>query len=301
MGSSHLLRQGPAVPRIQVGEEMKAFQLIGLTRKSTMIGGKPWRTGVTLMRRSSVSQREIRTSSKSEWKDLVEDLCTMHLFLSRKMISAATLTSRALELMMLFRVIGREDTNWANDLTIHIIPEKKLDNAILNTHASAWHKLIMANIDPKTHGTTFDMDHAIMIYVFITEGVVNLPRIMRDILLVRPMKHSRNLLPYPVFISRLADRYQVPVFAGDIFYEVREQEMFCPYGDWKGEQPRIHRGIVTTQAATTGSASRATTTTTSLPSPLYLRSVFIGAFSARGYDSPSIPGCRFLRARAHIF
>ncbi|MED6152420.1 hypothetical protein PIB30_091905 [Stylosanthes scabra] len=100
----------------------------------------------------------------------------------------------------------------------------------------------MANIDPKTHGTTFDIDHSIMIYVLMTEGVVNLPCIMRDILLVRPMKHSRNLLPYPVFISRLADRYQVPVFAGDVFYEVREQEMFCPYGDWKGEQLRVRRG-----------------------------------------------------------
>ncbi|MED6138664.1 hypothetical protein PIB30_076513 [Stylosanthes scabra] len=80
-----------------------------------------------------------------------------------------------LDMAMVFRVIGREDTNWANDLNIHTIPEKKLDNAILNAHASAWHKLIMANIDPKTHGTTFDMDHAIMIYVLMTEGVVNPP------------------------------------------------------------------------------------------------------------------------------
>ncbi|MED6138663.1 hypothetical protein PIB30_076512 [Stylosanthes scabra] len=110
------------------------------------------------------------------------------------------------------------------------------------------------------------------------------------------MKHSCNLLPYPVFISRLADRYQMPVFAGDVFYE----------------------------AATTGLASRVAATTSSLHSPLYLRSVFIGAFSARGYealgyageidassespdrehpayDLPSIPGCRFFRARAHIF
>ncbi|MED6189381.1 hypothetical protein PIB30_095507 [Stylosanthes scabra] len=75
----------------------------------------------------------------------------------------------------------------------------------------------MENIDLKSHGTTFDMDHAIMIYVLMTERVVNLPRIMRDILLVRPMKHTRNLLPYLVFISRLADRYQ-------------------------GELPRIRRG-----------------------------------------------------------
>ncbi|MED6125646.1 hypothetical protein PIB30_070602 [Stylosanthes scabra] len=64
--------------------------------------------------------------------------------------------------------------------------------------ASAWHKIIMANIDHKTHGTNFDMNHALLIYVLMTQGLVNLPRIMRDILLVRPTKHPRHLLPYPI-------------------------------------------------------------------------------------------------------
>ncbi|MED6172557.1 hypothetical protein PIB30_051179 [Stylosanthes scabra] len=67
---------------------------------------------------------------------------------------------------------------------------------------------------------------------------------MRDVLLKHPMGNSRNLLPYPIFISRLASRFQVPVFAGDVFYEVREQDMFYPYGDWKGEQPKVRRGRV---------------------------------------------------------
>ncbi|MED6202067.1 hypothetical protein PIB30_101675 [Stylosanthes scabra] len=78
----------------------------------------------------------------------------------------------------------------------------------------------------------------------MAEGVVNLPRIMRDVLLKRPMGNCRNLFPYRIFISRLASRFQVPVFAGDVFYEVREQDMFCPYGDWKGEQPKVCRGRV---------------------------------------------------------
>ncbi|MED6210248.1 hypothetical protein PIB30_062432 [Stylosanthes scabra] len=95
-----------------------------------------------------------------------------------------------------FRVIRREDTNWADDPVVDTIPNP-LDHAILNSHASAWHKVIMANVDPKTHGTTFDMSHALLIYVLMTEGVVSLPRIMRDILLTHPMKHSRHLLPYP--------------------------------------------------------------------------------------------------------
>ncbi|MED6189126.1 hypothetical protein PIB30_092719, partial [Stylosanthes scabra] len=100
----------------------------------------------------------------------------------------------------------------------------------------------MANIDPKSHGTTFNMSHALLIYVLMTEGMVSLPRIMRNILLTRPLKHSRHLLPYPVFISRLASECRVPEYPGDEFYTVREVEMYCPYGDWKGERPRIRRG-----------------------------------------------------------
>ncbi|MED6201560.1 hypothetical protein PIB30_096224, partial [Stylosanthes scabra] len=55
----------------------------------------------------------------------------------------------------------------------------------------------------------------------MTEEVVNLPRIMRDALLKCPIGNSC-----------------------DVFYEVWEQDMFCPYGDWKGEQPKVRRGRV---------------------------------------------------------
>ncbi|MED6222292.1 hypothetical protein PIB30_062981 [Stylosanthes scabra] len=62
----------------------------------------------------------------------------------------------------------------------------------------------------------------------------------------RVLKHSRHLLPYPVFISRLASECRVSEYLGDEFYTVRQVEMYCPYSS----------------------------------SPLYLRSVFPGAFSA---------------------
>ncbi|MED6189836.1 hypothetical protein PIB30_099929, partial [Stylosanthes scabra] len=83
-----------------------------------------------------------------------------------------------LDMDMVFHVIERQGTNWANNLADNTILKKKIDNAILNAEATAWHKLIMANIDPKTHGTTFDMDHALLIFMLMTEVVVNLPRIM---------------------------------------------------------------------------------------------------------------------------
>ncbi|MED6200421.1 hypothetical protein PIB30_084880 [Stylosanthes scabra] len=117
-----------------------------------------------------------------------------------------------LDMDLVYQVIGRSGTNCANNPADNTIPDRKIDNAILNAQATAWHKLIIANIDPKQHGTTFDLNHAILIYVLMTEGVVNLPCIMRDVLLKWPMGNSRNLLPYSVLIARLAIRYQVPKF-----------------------------------------------------------------------------------------
>ncbi|MED6208140.1 hypothetical protein PIB30_042404 [Stylosanthes scabra] len=136
----------------------------------------------------------------------------------------------------IYSVIGREGTNWAND-PANTIP-KTIYNGILNPRATAWHKIINANIDPKTHGTNFDMKHALLIYVLMAGGEVNLPRIMRDILVSRPTKHSRHLLPYPVFISRIAARNELPEFPNDKFYNVRPVDMYVPYGDWRGERAR---------------------------------------------------------------
>ncbi|MED6211196.1 hypothetical protein PIB30_071354, partial [Stylosanthes scabra] len=88
----------------------------------------------------------------------------------------------------IYEEIGRPETNWTDNPAINIIP-KTVNNSVLNGRATAWHKIIMANIDPKTHGTKFDMKHAFLIYALMIEGDVNLPRIMKDILLVRPTKH----------------------------------------------------------------------------------------------------------------
>ncbi|MED6207413.1 hypothetical protein PIB30_035617 [Stylosanthes scabra] len=148
-----------------------------------------------------------------------------------------------LDMSGVLEVIGREGITWANDPAIMAIP-KKMDNDILNAKATAWHKLIMANIDPKTHATTFLMEHALLIFVLMTEGIVNLPRIMRDVALKRPTANTRNLLPYPMFIARVANQYQVPEFARDEIVKIREVYMYCSYGDWKGEQPKVRRARI---------------------------------------------------------
>ncbi|MED6149989.1 hypothetical protein PIB30_067825 [Stylosanthes scabra] len=72
----------------------------------------------------------------------------------------------------------------------------------------------------------------------MTEGDVNLPRLMRDILLVRPTKHPNHLLPFSVFIMRVTNRHEVPEFPDDKFYVIRPLDTYVPYGDWRGERAR---------------------------------------------------------------
>ncbi|MED6209526.1 hypothetical protein PIB30_055516 [Stylosanthes scabra] len=133
---------------------------------------------------------------------------------------------------------GKEGITWANDPADASIL-KRLDNVILNAKVTAWHKLIVANIDPKTHATTFLMEHAILIYILMTQGSVNLPRITQDIMVKWPSAKTRNLLLYLMFITRLANQHQVLEFAGDEFMKIRQVDMYYPYRDWKGEQPKV--------------------------------------------------------------
>ncbi|MED6158659.1 hypothetical protein PIB30_034808 [Stylosanthes scabra] len=142
-----------------------------------------------------------------------------------------------MDMAAIYAEIGREETNLADNSAVNLIP-KTINNLILNPRATAWHKNMMANIDAKTHGTKFDMRHALLIFVLMTEGEVNLPRIMRDILPVRPTKHPRHLLPFPVFITQLANRYEVPEFPNDKFHTIWPVDMYVPYGHWRGKRAR---------------------------------------------------------------
>ncbi|MED6163317.1 hypothetical protein PIB30_078699 [Stylosanthes scabra] len=81
-----------------------------------------------------------------------------------------------LDMDLVFQVIGRQGMNWASNPADNTIPERKIDNAILNAQATAWHKMIIANIDTKKNSTTFDLDHATLIYVLMTEGIDTPPQ-----------------------------------------------------------------------------------------------------------------------------
>ncbi|MED6135987.1 hypothetical protein PIB30_051788 [Stylosanthes scabra] len=54
-----------------------------------------------------------------------------------------------LDMDLVYQVIGRSGTNWANNPADNTIPDRKIDNVNLIAQATAGHKLIIANIDPK--------------------------------------------------------------------------------------------------------------------------------------------------------
>ncbi|MED6200043.1 hypothetical protein PIB30_081435 [Stylosanthes scabra] len=101
------------------------------------------------------------------------------------------------------QVIGKEGVTWANNPDDTTIP-KRLDHAIMNAKATAWHKLIMANIDPKTHAH------------HLPHGACS-PYLCAD-------------------DRRLANQYQVPRYARYEIVKIQEVDIYCPYGNWKAER-----------------------------------------------------------------
>ncbi|MED6185431.1 hypothetical protein PIB30_057001 [Stylosanthes scabra] len=62
---------------------------------------------------------------------------------------------------------------------------------------------------------------------------------------------GNNLLPYSMFIARLDDQHQVPEFPGDEIVKIRKVDMYCPYRDWKGEQPKPQSSATNIPSAST--------------------------------------------------
>ncbi|MED6219991.1 hypothetical protein PIB30_040931 [Stylosanthes scabra] len=50
--------------------------------------------------------------------------------------------------------------------------------------------------------------------------------------------HPNNLLPFPVFIMRVATRFEVLEFPNDKFHVIRPVDTYVSYGDWRGERAR---------------------------------------------------------------
>ncbi|MED6111059.1 hypothetical protein PIB30_048949 [Stylosanthes scabra] len=108
-----------------------------------------------------------------------------------------------LDLDEVMRVIGNDGATWPS------VPGR-INKKILNKEAWMWMKLA---------GMTMSLS-----------GVMNIA--MND----DPTKSKRQLLPFPMFITKWTERAGVPTYPGDEIFNVPKAQQFFPYGLWKEER-----------------------------------------------------------------
>ncbi|MED6209147.1 hypothetical protein PIB30_051962 [Stylosanthes scabra] len=100
-------------------------------------------------------------------------------------------------------VIGREGETW---------PEVRgrISSKTLNNDAWMWMKLIVCNIMPTRHETTLGADHILLIYALMKGMTVSLPGVMVSAMNTDPTKYKRQLLPFPMFITKWVEQAGIP-------------------------------------------------------------------------------------------
>ncbi|MED6113475.1 hypothetical protein PIB30_071096 [Stylosanthes scabra] len=131
-----------------------------------------------------------------------------------------------LDINEVMQVIGREGATWP------VVPGR-LDKNLLNKDAYMLMKLVVSNIMPTRHETTLGIDHILLIYALMVGMSVSLPGIMVATMNEDPVKTKKQLLPFPMFITKWAAANEVPTYPGDEIFKVPKAQQFFPYGQWK--------------------------------------------------------------------
>ncbi|MED6226385.1 hypothetical protein PIB30_103194 [Stylosanthes scabra] len=97
-------------------------------------------------------------------------------------------------------------------------------------------ELIVCNIMPKRHETTLGADHILLIYALMKGMTVSLPGVMVSAMNEDPTKYKRQLLPFPMFITKWAEEAGIPTYSEDEIFNVPKAQQFFPYGIWKKDE-----------------------------------------------------------------
>ncbi|MED6187906.1 hypothetical protein PIB30_081037 [Stylosanthes scabra] len=134
-----------------------------------------------------------------------------------------------LDMEEVMQVIGREGETWPE------VPAR-ISSKTLNKDAWMSMKLIVCNIMPTRHETTLGADHILLIYALMKGITVSLPGVMVSAMNEDPTKYKRQLLPFPMFITKLAEEAGVPTYSEDEIFNVPRAQQFFPYGIWKKDE-----------------------------------------------------------------
>ncbi|MED6114413.1 hypothetical protein PIB30_080027 [Stylosanthes scabra] len=134
-----------------------------------------------------------------------------------------------LDLDEVMRVIDKDGATWPS------IPGR-INKKILNKEASMWMKLAVCSILLTRHETTLGVDHILLIYALMKGMTISLSGVMVLAMNDDPTKSKRQLLSFPMFITKWAEGAGVPTYPGDKIFNVPKAQQFFPYGLWKEER-----------------------------------------------------------------
>ncbi|MED6177194.1 hypothetical protein PIB30_095724, partial [Stylosanthes scabra] len=75
-----------------------------------------------------------------------------------------------------------------------------------------------------------------LIYALMKGLTISLPGIMVTAMNEDPTKSKKQLLPFPMFITKWAEEAGVPTYPGDEISNVPKAQQFFPYGLWNEER-----------------------------------------------------------------
>ncbi|MED6113641.1 hypothetical protein PIB30_072776 [Stylosanthes scabra] len=119
--------------------------------------------------------------------------------------------------------------------------EQAVVKAILTPEAQGWQRMIVCNMQPIRHHTTFSMNMALLIYTPMVGRRIYLTYIMRDFMYHATEGPSDQRLPFPVLITRLSAAFEVALSPEDEYLTILGKDRDCPFGDCRGEKKKARK------------------------------------------------------------
>ncbi|MED6170133.1 hypothetical protein PIB30_027981 [Stylosanthes scabra] len=107
----------------------------------------------------------------------------------------------------------------------------RVDNGILNRNARGWFKMMVCNLRPLRHETTFSMETALLLYTLMDEGNIHLGHILHKSMYDAADSAKDRRLAFPVLITKLATEHNVPRYEDDDMYTVPARTRYCPFAE----------------------------------------------------------------------
>ncbi|MED6113493.1 hypothetical protein PIB30_071326 [Stylosanthes scabra] len=125
----------------------------------------------------------------------------------------------------------------------------RVDNGILTTNVRGWLKMIVCNLQPLRHETTFRMEIALLIYTLMSNRRIHLGRIVNKSMYQATSDAKDKRMAFPVMITKIVAAQGVPTYPEDQIITVPRKEKFYPFGDWQKEKKKARKDQPTTSSA----------------------------------------------------